>query len=96
MLAELAPDGWRLPELHDREEMTDEGLIEAMSFLLDPGSTASNRRRISRDELEALRTMAVGKECSANVSHSASQFRDLRATWFAAFTECQEAIPYAW
>jgi hypothetical protein len=62
MMAELVPEGWRLPDLPSREEMMAEGLVEAMAFLRDPNKTAGKRRRISRDELSLLMATLADKE----------------------------------
>ncbi|HQU43042.1 MAG TPA: hypothetical protein PK867_09525 [Pirellulales bacterium] len=62
MMAELAPDGSRLPKLPPREELMEEGMIEALAFLLQPTKRAGDRRRISRDDLAALAAMLADKE----------------------------------
>lgn len=62
MMCELAPQGWRPPELPSRDEMMDEGLIEAMAFLRDPSKTAAQRRRLCRDDLAVLAALQADQE----------------------------------
>lgn len=65
MMAELAPNGWRLPELPPRHEMIDEGLIEAMAFSRDSTKPAAKRRRLTRDDLALLAALHADKEWPA-------------------------------
>ncbi|HET6879418.1 MAG TPA: hypothetical protein VFI31_04665 [Pirellulales bacterium] len=64
MMAELSPHGWRLPKLPPREEMMEEGLIEAMAFLLEPTASPRKRRRLSRDDFSILAALMADREWS--------------------------------
>lgn len=65
MMTELAPRGWRLPELPSRDEMMDEGVIEAMAYLRDSTKPAGKRRRLTRDDLAILAALHGDKEWTA-------------------------------
>jgi len=62
MMAEFAPEGWRLPKLPPREELLEEGLIEAMAFLRDPTAGPTKRRRLSRDDFSVLAALMADRE----------------------------------
>ena len=62
MMAELSRDGWRLPKLPPREELMEEGLIEAMAYLRDPGASPTKRERLLRDDLAVLAALMADKE----------------------------------